>query len=110
LVRELYEELLWWLHMPALLRLADEASLPGPAAVAAISRTIEESLATAEGAGYRVDLLSGPLIAEAASEEGASEADSAAKQTSVPNAAPEKTQGLEEHGIESQAKTKADPA
>jgi len=109
LVRELYEELLWWLQMPSLLRLAGEA-LPGASAVAAISRTVEESLAAAEAAGYRVDLLSGPLIAEAASEEVVSEADSAAKQTSVPNAAPEKTQGLEEHGIESQAKTKADPA
>jgi hypothetical protein len=62
LVRELYEELLWWLIMPSLLRLAGE-SAPGRAAVETMSRTIEDALATAESAGYRVDLLLGPVTA-----------------------------------------------
>ncbi len=61
LVRERYEELLWWLLMPSLLRLAGE-TVPSQmaanrAAVGTMSRTIEEALAAAEAAGYRVDLL-----------------------------------------------------
>jgi hypothetical protein len=60
LVREQYEELLWWLQVPSLLHLAAETR-PSPAAVAAVSQLIEDSLATAEAAGYRVDLLSGAL-------------------------------------------------
>jgi hypothetical protein len=58
LLREPYEELLWWLLMPSLLRLAGEPS-PSRAAVAEMSKTVEEALATAEAAGYRVDLLLG---------------------------------------------------
>jgi len=58
LVRELYEELLWWLLMPSLLRLAGEAA-PSRAAAAEMSKTIEEALATAESAGYRIDILLG---------------------------------------------------
>jgi hypothetical protein len=56
LVRELYEELLWWLLMPSLLRLAGEAS-PSCAAVEKLSRTVEEALAAAEAAGYRIEVL-----------------------------------------------------
>jgi hypothetical protein len=73
LVRELYEELLWWLLMPSLLRLAGEAA-PSRAAVETVSKTIEEALAEAEAAGYRVDLLAGLPAAEADSEETAPEA------------------------------------
>jgi glycosidase len=58
LVREQYEELLWWLLMPSLLRLAGEAA-PSRAAVEEMSKTVEEALATAEAAGYRVDRLLG---------------------------------------------------
>ena len=72
LVRESYEELLWWLVMPSLLRLAGKAA-PGRMAVEAISRTIKDALKTAEAAGYRVDLLLGPV--DAANEEAVSEAD-----------------------------------
>jgi hypothetical protein len=61
LVRESYEELLWWLLMPSLLRLAGENALSqvaaNRAAVKTMSRTIDEALAAAEAAGYRVDLL-----------------------------------------------------
>jgi glycosidase len=78
LVRESYEELLWWLQLPSLLRLAGEAA-PRRAAVQAMSRSIEEALAAAEAAGYRVDLLLAPATTEAAGEEPAAEAEPAAK-------------------------------
>jgi glycosidase len=58
LVREQYEELLWWLLMPSLLRLAGEAA-PSRAAVEEMSKTVSEALATAESAGYRIDILLG---------------------------------------------------
>ncbi|MGO8758482.1 MAG: alpha-amylase family glycosyl hydrolase [Terracidiphilus sp.] len=56
LVREQYEELLWWLLMPSLLRLAGE-SAPRRAAVHELSDTVAAALASAEAAGYRVDVL-----------------------------------------------------
>jgi hypothetical protein len=61
LVRESYEELLWWLLMPSLLRLAGETApskvAANRAAVRTMNRTIDEALAAAAAAGYRVDLL-----------------------------------------------------
>jgi hypothetical protein len=57
-VRESYEELLWWLLMPSLLRVAGEA-VPSRVAVERMSRTVEEAIATAEAAGYRIDELLG---------------------------------------------------
>jgi hypothetical protein len=61
LVRERYEELLWWLQLPSLLRLAGETAprsmAANRAAVQAMSITIEDALAAAEAVGYRVDLL-----------------------------------------------------
>jgi hypothetical protein len=63
LVRELYEELLWWLLMPSLLRVAGEPT-PSRAAVEELSKTVEEALATAEAAGYRIDELLGSASAE----------------------------------------------
>jgi glycosidase len=73
LVREHYEELLWWLQLPALLRLAGETeSAPRRAVIEQMSGSIEEALATAESAGYRVDLLYGPAVTEAVGEEPAS--------------------------------------
>jgi hypothetical protein len=82
LVRERYEELLWWLQLPSLLRLAGETD-PGRvasnrAAAQAMSRTIEKALADAEAAGYRVDLLHSPSSHEATGKETASVADTAA--------------------------------
>ena len=59
LVREPYEELLWWLQLPSILRLAG-----GPAANRAaakeMSKTVEEELDKAEVAGYRIDALQEP--------------------------------------------------
>jgi glycosidase len=71
LVREEYEGLLWWLLLPSLLRLAGE-SAPSRGAVQAMSRSIEDALAAAEAAGYRVDLLLSPAAPEAVGEEPAS--------------------------------------
>ncbi len=59
LVRELYEELLWWLLMPSLLRLAGE-SAPSRSEVEDLSKTVEEALTTAKAANYRIDELLGP--------------------------------------------------
>jgi hypothetical protein len=57
-VREPYEELLWWLLLPSLLRLAGEKTF-NRKAVEEMSKTIDEALTTAEAAGYRVDALLG---------------------------------------------------
>jgi glycosidase len=72
LVREAYEELVWWLQMPSLLRLAGEAS-PSRTDVEEMSKTIGEALASAESADYRVDMLLGPSLAEGEGEEIATE-------------------------------------
>jgi glycosidase len=58
LIRERYEELLWWLQMPALLRLAEQPHPPS-AEFVQLTRTVDEALATASAAGYRVELLAG---------------------------------------------------
>ena len=62
LVRELYEELLWWLLMPALLRLASEPA-PSRAAVEELSKNVADALHSAEAAEYRINTLLGPLAA-----------------------------------------------
>jgi glycosidase len=59
LVREPYEELLWWLLMPSLLRAAGEPA-PSKAELERMGRKIRESLAAAEAAGYRVDAMYHP--------------------------------------------------
>jgi hypothetical protein len=63
LIRERYEELLWWLLMPSLLRLAGE-SAPSRSAVEELSKTVAAALASAEAAGYRIDVLLGGSEAE----------------------------------------------
>jgi glycosidase len=57
-LRESYEDLLWWLQLPALCRLAHQAT-PSRSEIAKIDTTIADSLAAAEKAGYRVDALPG---------------------------------------------------
>jgi hypothetical protein len=59
LVREPYEEMLWWLLMPALLRIAAEPTLNRPAIVR-IGERVDEALASAEAAGYQIDTLREP--------------------------------------------------
>jgi len=55
-VREGYEELLWWLQTPALLEQA-VAEQPDREALAALSATVQGAIATAEQAGFRLDVL-----------------------------------------------------
>ena len=58
-VREPYEQLLWWLSLPRLLRLA-ESPEPHRADAAMILDDINKALVTLEGAGYRLDELLEP--------------------------------------------------
>jgi hypothetical protein len=58
LIRERYEELLWWLLLPALLRLAGAPSADR-AATEAFALRIGEALAAAESAGYSIEGLAG---------------------------------------------------
>jgi hypothetical protein len=59
LVRESYEELLWWLLMPSLLQLAGKP-LPDRGTIETMGKSVEEALASAEAAGYRIDALAAP--------------------------------------------------
>jgi hypothetical protein len=56
LIQEPFEELLWWLQLPALCRLAAEDQ-PLPSTVLRIVRNVEDSAASANRAHYRVDQL-----------------------------------------------------
>jgi hypothetical protein len=58
LVRERYEELLWWIQMPRLLRIAAEP-VPDRAELWEVSLAIDQAIAEAEAAGYRIDALVG---------------------------------------------------
>ena len=88
LVRERYEELLWWLLIPSLLRLAGETG-PSRAVVVEMSKTIEEALATAEAAGYRVNVLLGLDDIDAGGEEPAPETEAGPEPEAGLEAAPE---------------------
>jgi glycosidase len=55
-VRERLEELLWWLSLPELLKLAGTTA-PTRTAAAYIGREIAEEMKAMEKAGYRVDVL-----------------------------------------------------
>ena len=70
LVREPYEELLWWMLMPSLLRLAGEPVLDR-AAIVRMGSFVDDALASAEAASYRIDALLGTAPPEAPAEEAA---------------------------------------
>jgi hypothetical protein len=72
-VREPYEQLLWWLSLPRLLRLA-EAPEPHRADAAMILDDIHKALVTLEGAGYRLDELLEPEDSAGASQKPEKEA------------------------------------
>ena len=67
-VREQYEELLWWLQMPELLRMAGDAK-PNYKDLKQMDKCIREALSAAEIAGYRLDYLKGLPVEASASEE-----------------------------------------
>jgi glycosidase len=72
LVREHYEELLWWLLMPKLLRLAGESVLDR-GEIDRVGQLVDEAMASVEEAGYRIETLLGEssdrVEAEGAGEE-----------------------------------------
>ena len=96
LIRERYEELLWWMTMPALLKAAGQAS-PDRTAVTAISRDIQNALATAEAAGYRVDKLLGIAHEESQSD---AEADSENAADALDDPQPDSAPASEAEGAE----------
>jgi hypothetical protein len=55
-VKESYEELIWWLQLPVLRKLAGEAA-PDRKAIAELSRAINEALEAAASAEYSLDAL-----------------------------------------------------
>jgi glycosidase len=57
-IRERYEELLWWLLMPSLMRLAGK-NVPTVADAAELSAAVDAALDAAKIARYRVDVLTG---------------------------------------------------
>ena len=70
-VCEPFEELLWWLQMPALLSIASE-SAPSKAKVLALSEMVHTASAEADKAEYRLDVLLAPET-HATTESGAGE-------------------------------------
>ena len=87
-IREAYEELLWWLQLPALLTLGAQPSVSSEA-TDQIGKEIADAMKTMEAAGYQVDDM---LREEVAAETEAREAED-----------PEHTEGIEarEEGSES---------
>ena len=57
--REQYEELLWWLALPELLRVANMAA-PTRSAASAVKRSIDDAVKALEKVHYRLDLLLHP--------------------------------------------------
>jgi hypothetical protein len=55
-VKESYEELIWWLQLPVLRKLASEA-VPDRSAIAELSKAIKEALDAAASADYSLDAL-----------------------------------------------------
>jgi len=58
IVRERYEELLWWMLMPFLLSLAGK-TVPTVATAAQLNAAVGKALAAAQAAGYQVEVLAG---------------------------------------------------
>ena len=57
-VREPYEELLWWLQMPELLSIAGQPA-PSKSQVRALSSNVNEASVAADKAGYRLQTMLG---------------------------------------------------
>jgi hypothetical protein len=85
LVQEPFEELLWWLQMPALLALAGQPS-PTKSDVRAIATRIQESLAEAQNAGYKLQTLLGSEPSAERTDERIADESKAAPETPTPSA------------------------
>jgi glycosidase len=107
LVKEPYEELLWWLLMPSLLRLAGEATL-SRIALEQLRETVVEALATAEAAGYRIDLLLGPADEETPEPESVADAMESEIPEAVIEAMQEKPEPIE-GGVETAPRSSTEP-
>ena len=57
IVRESYEELLWWIHLPQLLLWAAESKHAPATTATRINKSVRDALASLEDAGYRLDQL-----------------------------------------------------
>jgi hypothetical protein len=55
-VKEAYEELIWWLQLPVLCKLAVKGA-PDRSAIAKLGKAIQEALEAAASAGYNLDAL-----------------------------------------------------
>jgi len=88
LIRESYEELLWWLQVPSLLRLGADAAA-NRASARQMAMVVEDALLTAEAASYRIDILLGTAPSEVETE---------APQPDVTPAAPAKPEVKEKAG------------
>jgi hypothetical protein len=87
LVRESYEQLLWWLTLPRLMRLA-EAPAPHRADAAMLLDDVDKALVALEGSGYRLDELLEPEEAATAEPAGTPKPQKEALET-VPKTGPQ---------------------
>jgi glycosidase len=62
-VKESYEELIWWLQLPALCKLAAQ-SVPDRSKIQQIAKAVTEATTAAEAANYRIDSLFEPANTE----------------------------------------------
>jgi hypothetical protein len=88
LVQEPFEELLWWLQMPAILRLASQSSLGKPE-TQSFCECIQDSIAEAERAGYRLQALLGSLEEQISAPEQSQSSQSATAEDASKGTAPE---------------------
>jgi hypothetical protein len=102
LVRESYEELLWWLQMPRLLKVASEP-VPDRGEIQAMGGSVEEALELAEAAGYRVDALAGAAVADQDAEIAIGESEEAAVDEELDSAPVDSDEGPPAHAVESKA-------
>jgi glycosidase len=87
-IQERYEELLWWLLLPSLMRLAGKQGAT-TAAASQLSTAVRAALDSAKAAGYRVDVLTGEKPASSAA--GAAAGVRTGAEAEATSAVPEKT-------------------
>lgn len=83
--REAYEELLWWLALPELLKLAGMAT-PTRAAATEIAAKVQQAMDSIEKAGYKVDALIGKNTPEPPAAKSITDAAKAPGESKTPQA------------------------